>query len=175
MAAAWPSLLQDRDRGMSLASSRLNPVWLPDFRKPVGWLQEGLMKARPVVLSLLIAGLMTVGTVASRNQIGYARTVAIVNFVDPVLVTDRVVMGPVLIVHDDEKMAQGEACTRFYRFDPARGPQEEIVSFHCTPVQRPVAEKTRLTLSERTEPTCRRLLEYQIADESEAHAIPPTR
>ena len=34
------------------------------------------MKARPVVLSLLIAGLMTVGTVASRNRIGYARSAA---------------------------------------------------------------------------------------------------
>jgi len=175
MAAAWPSLLQNRDRGMSLASSKFNPVQLPDFRKTVGCLQEGLMKARPIVLSLLVAGLMTVGTVASRNQIGYARTTAIVHFVDPVLVTDRVVMGPVLIVHDDEKMARGEACTTFYRFDPARGPQEEIVSFHCTPVQRSVAEKTRLTLSERSEPTCKRLLEYQVAGESEAHAIPSMR
>jgi hypothetical protein len=80
----------------------------------------------------------------------------------------------VLIVHDDEKMALGEACTTFYRFDPARGPQEEIVSFHCTPVRRTVAEKTRLTLSERSEPTCKRLLEYQVAGESEAHAIPLT-
>jgi len=133
------------------------------------------MKARPLVLSLLIAGVMTVGTVASRSPIGYARTTAIVNFVDPVLVTDRVVMGPVLIVHDDEKMALGEACTTFYRFDPARGPQEEILSFHCTPVQRTVAGKTRLTLSERSDPGCKRLLEYQVAGDSEAHAIPVMR
>ena len=133
------------------------------------------MKARPLVLSLLIAGVMTVGTVASRSPIGYARTTAIVNFVDPVLVTDRVVMGPVLIVHDDEKMALGEACTTFYRFDPARGPQEEIVSFHCTPVQREQASTTQLTLSDRTDPGCKRLLEYQIAGESEAHAIPLTQ
>src|SRR4030095_3749123 len=108
----------------SLASSGLNPVWLPDFRKPVRCLQEGLMKARLVVLSLLLAGRMTVGTVASRTQIGYARTAAIVNFVDPVLVTDRIVMGPVLIVHDDEKMALGEACTTFHRFDPPARPAE---------------------------------------------------
>src|SRR6266545_5937903 len=41
---------------------------LAGFPKPVtGRLQEGLMKARPLVLSLLIAGLMTVGTVASRS------------------------------------------------------------------------------------------------------------
>ena len=38
-----------------------------------------------------------------------------------------------------------------------------------------VAEKTRLTLSERSEPGCKRLLEYQVAGESEAHAIPLTQ
>jgi hypothetical protein len=133
------------------------------------------MKARLLVLSPLIVGLMSVGTVASRSQSGTARTSAIVNFTDPVLVIDQLVMGPVLIVHDNDKMALGEACTTFYRFDPARGPQEEIVSFHCTPVRRTVAEKTRLTLSEKnSEPGCKRLLEYQVAGEAEAHAIPLT-
>jgi len=148
---------------------------LAGFPKPVtGRLQEGLMKARPLVLSLLIAGLMTVGTVASRSTNRTPRTAAIVNFTDPVLVVDQLVMGPVLIVHDDDKMALGLACTTFYRFDPARGPQEELLSFHCTPVQRTVTEKTRLTLSERPEPGCKRLLEYQVAGEAEAHAIPLT-
>jgi hypothetical protein len=132
------------------------------------------MKARPLALSLFIVGLMSVGTVASRSQSGTPRTSAIVNFTDPVLVVDQLVMGPVLIVHDDDKMALGLACTTFYRFDPARGPQEELLSFHCTPVQRTVTEKTRLTLSERPEPGCKRLLEYQVAGEAEAHAIPLT-
>jgi hypothetical protein len=130
------------------------------------------MKARPLALSLFIVGLMSVGTVASRSQSSTPRTSAIVNFTDPVLVVDQLVMGPVLIVHDDDKMALGLACTTFYRFDPARGPQEELLSFHCTPVQRPATETTRLTLSERKEPGCKRLLEYQVAGESEAHAIP---
>ena len=35
-------------------------------------------------------------------------------------------MGPYLIVHDDAKMERGEPCTTFYRFDPAKGPQEEV-------------------------------------------------
>ena len=132
------------------------------------------MKAYLLVLSLLVVGAMSVGTVASGAQ-GAAgpRTSAIVNFSDPVRVLDQLVMGPVLIVHDDQKMEQGEACTTFYRFDAARGPQEELISFHCTPVQRAVATTTRMTLSERDDAVgCRRLLEYQIAGESEAHAIP---
>jgi hypothetical protein len=131
------------------------------------------MKARFLVLSLLVVGVMTVGTGASRGQGGTNRkTWTIVNFVDPVMVKDQVVMGPVLIVHDDQKMEQGEACTTFYRFDPSRGPREELVSFHCTPVQRDVAATTQLTVSDSSEPGCRRLQSYQIAGESEAHAIP---
>jgi hypothetical protein len=132
------------------------------------------MKARFLVLSLLIVGSMSVVAVASRGQ-GAAgpRTWATFNFVDPVRVMDKIVMGPVMIVHDEEKMEQGEACTTFYRFDPARGPQEELISFHCTPVLRTAADTTRLTFSERDDAVgCRRLLEYQIAGEAEAHAIP---
>jgi len=130
------------------------------------------MKARFLVPALLVVGAIGVGAVASRGEGGINRkTSAIVNFVDPVRVLDQVVMGPVLIVHDDQKMEQGEACTTFYRFDRARGPQGEIVSFHCTPVQRDVAATTQLVVSESSEP-CKRLLEYQIVGESEAHAIP---
>jgi hypothetical protein len=132
------------------------------------------MKARFLVLSLLIVGTMSVVAVASRGQ-GAAgpRTWATINLVDPVWVIDKVMMGPVMIVHDEEKMEQGEACTTFYRFDPARGPQEELISFHCTPVQRTVSDTTRLTLSKRGDADgCQRLLEYQIAGETEAHAIP---
>ena len=132
------------------------------------------MKARFLVLSLLIVGTIGVGAVASRGQgvVGQPSS-AIVNFSDPVRVLDRIVMGPVLIVHDDQKMERGEACTTFYRFDPARGPQEELISFHCTPVLRTATDTTRLTLSERDDAAgCKRLLEYQIAGEAEAHAIP---
>jgi hypothetical protein len=132
------------------------------------------MKSRIIIGALMVVGGLSAGTFASRGgaDVNGARNWTLVNFVTPVLVQDRVVMGPVMIVHDDEKMERGEPCTTFYAFDRERGPREEIVSFHCTPVQRTVIEKTRLTLSERSDPGCKRLLEYQIAGEAEAHAIP---
>ena len=131
------------------------------------------MHARFLVLGALIVGTMSVGTVASRGQgVAGSRTWTMVNFADPVRVVDQFVMGPVMIVHDDQKMERGEACTTFYRFDPARGPQEELVSFHCTPAQRALAAETRLTLSKPDDAGCKRLLEYQIAGETEAHAVP---
>ena len=96
---------------------------------------------------------------------------SIVNFRDPVSVAGQLVMGPVLIVHDDSKMAHGEPCTTFYRFDPATGPKEVLASFHCVPKQTDRVAATTLT-TYASEAGCRKLIEYQIAGDSEAHVVP---
>ena len=134
------------------------------------------MKTRIIVGALIVVGLLGVGTVASRGgvEVSGSRQWTLVNFIDPVSVLGNIVMGPVMIVHDEEKMAGGEACTTFYRFDPSRGPREEIVSFHCTPIQRAVASSTTLTVANGHDAGCKKLVEYQIAGDSEAHAIPET-
>jgi hypothetical protein len=132
------------------------------------------MKSRIIIGALLIVGVLGAGTFASRGdaRVSGPRQWTIVNFINPVTVQGRPVMGPVMIVHDDEKMERGEPCTTFYRFDPSRGPREEIVSFHCTPVQRSAAASTTFTVERAADASCKRLVEYQIAGESEAHAIP---
>jgi hypothetical protein len=70
------------------------------------------MKLRIVVGAAMVVGLLGVGAFASRGgaDVTPARW-AIVHVLDPITVKGRVVMGPVMIVHDDEKMAQGEPCT----------------------------------------------------------------
>ena len=123
-----------------------------------------------------VIGLMAVvgaGTVAARSTNGVRtdKQWSIVNFVDPVYVLDKIVMGPVIIVHDSDKMARGEACTTFYRFKPGVGPKEELVSFHCRPRQANLVETTTFT-TVNTEPGCKRLVEYQIGGDAEAHGIP---
>lgn len=96
---------------------------------------------------------------------------SIVNFRDTVRVNGRYVAGPVLIVHDMKKMANGEPCTAFYRFDPAYGPKEELVSFHCIPKR---ASKIDTTTFKTVvlESGVKTLVEYQIAGDEEAHGIP---
>lgn len=130
------------------------------------------MRTRIIVGVTLLAALLGVGTFASRaGEVGGSRQWTVTNFPDAVRVKDALVMGPVLIVHDDAKMAQGKACTTFYRFVPGKGPQEELVSFHCLPVQRTAVDHTTFT----TIPSpvgCKRLTEYQIAGDSEGHGIP---
>jgi len=134
--------------------------------------QEGFMRARIIVGVVFVVALLCVGTFVSRagDRAGQ-RQWTVVNFMNPVQVKDRVVMGPVLIVHDDAKMAHGEACTSFYRFDTAKGPQEEIVSFHCQPEAKAVAQQTTFTYT-RGELGCEKLVSYQIAGDAEAHGVP---
>jgi hypothetical protein len=132
------------------------------------------MKSRILVGALIVIGLLGVGTFASHGgtDVSKPRQWTMVNFSNPVWVQGNLVMGPVMIVHDDQKMERGEACTTFYRFDPSRGPREELVSFHCTPVQRTVASETTLKVKNGPDGSCKRLVEFQIAGESEAHAVP---
>ncbi len=131
------------------------------------------MRLRIVAGVILLVALAGAGAVAAPGTsfVGPDKQWTIVNFQDPVLVKDRFVMGQVLIVHDTGKMARGEACTTFYGFDPARGPGEEIVSFHCQPRESKIVETTTLT-TKHIEPGCKRLVEYQIAGDFEVHGMP---
>jgi hypothetical protein len=131
------------------------------------------MRARIIVGVALLVTLLGVGTYASRGaDVAGARQWTIVHFIDPVLVTDQIVMGPVLIVHDSEKMAHGEACTTFYRFDPGKGPKEALVSFHCQPQLKEVVAETTFSYAEQQTPGCKRLVSYQIRGDAEAHGVP---
>jgi hypothetical protein len=130
------------------------------------------MRTRIIVGVAVVVALLGVGTFASRaGDVAGSRQWTIVNFSDPVLVKDQIVMGPVLIVHDSDKMSRGQACTTFYRFEPGKGPKEELVSFHCRPdLRAAVAETTFTTVDSPL--GCKRLTEYQIAGETESHGVP---
>jgi hypothetical protein len=131
------------------------------------------MRTRITVGIVFMIALFGVGTFATRaSERAGRRQWTIVNFADPVRVQDRVVMGPVLIVHDDEKMSQGQPCTTFYRFDPATGPQKPIVSFHCRPDKREAVDQTTFTYAPSSDASCKKLVAYQIAGDTEEHGIP---
>ena len=135
------------------------------------------MRSRIIVGSLLLLGVFAAGTIAtSGDGVAPPRQWGITNFTDPVLVTDQILMGPYLIVHDDARMERGEPCTSFYRFDPGKGPQEEVVSFHCTPANRKLVDKLTFTQTERHPHIgIPRVTEYQFAGDCEAHGIPTER
>jgi hypothetical protein len=130
------------------------------------------MRARIIVGVAVVIVALGVGALASRaGDVTSSRQWTIVNFPDAVQVKDTLIMGPVLIVHDSEKMARGQACTTFYRFDPAKGPKEELVSFHCLPQAATAVPETTFAYVD-TQAGCKRLVSYQIAGDSEAHGVP---
>lgn len=129
------------------------------------------MKLRVVVSLFVLLGALTAGTFAtSGDGVAPKKQWVLVNFDKPTVVGNTILMGPYLIVHDDDKMARGEPCTSIYRFDPKKGPQEEAVAFHCIPRQRPLTETLKLTVGGGTE--VRDLKEYQFAGDTEGHGVP---
>jgi hypothetical protein len=135
------------------------------------------MRSHFLVGAFLVAAVLTVGTVATTGDgVAPARQTAVVTLVEPTLVGATVVQGPVLFIHDAEKMARGEPCTTIRLFDPEKGPQEELVSFHCIPKARKVVSRFTMT----TRPNVELgfgyvLVEYQFAGDAEGHGVPPSK
>jgi hypothetical protein len=131
------------------------------------------MRSGIIVGVFVLVGLVGAGTIAAggTSYVGSDKQWTIANFPDPVLVKGVFIMGPVLVVHDSTKMARGEACSTFYRFDPSTGATEALASFHCRPKAGDTVEATTFT-TVLTDSGCKRLVAYQIAGDSEAHALP---
>ena len=132
------------------------------------------MRSGILVSTLILVGLAAPATVTtSGNGVAPVRQWAIVYLTEPTLIGSTIVQGPVLFTHDNAKMTRGEPCTTVSLYEPAKGPAEEIASFHCIPTARTVAHKFTIT----TRPNealgfgCV-LTEYQFAGDSEGHGVP---
>ena len=130
------------------------------------------MKTRIIIGVVALIGVLGVGTYASRaGDLARRPQWTNVNILDPLQVPDKIIKGPVLIVQDAQKMIRGEACTTFYRFEAGKGPREQLISFHCKPTMKTVIAQTTFNVVD-TPSGCKRLVEYQIGGDSEAHGIP---
>ncbi len=121
-----------------------------------------------VVLALLAALAVTAGL----SSAAATREWACVNFREPVQIGKYFLMGPHLIVHDQDKMAQGQPCTYIYEGNQPR-PEKLVVSFHCRPIARNAA--SLFTISVRRSPDVLAILglqEFQFAGSSEGHGVP---
>jgi hypothetical protein len=130
---------------------------------------------RFVVAAVFVAAALGSGAPAA----GDARRVALrqsatVFIAEPTLIGNTIVIGPVLFVHDEGKMARGEPCTSVRLIDPASGPTEEIAAFHCIPRHGRIVKRFTLT----TRPNVSlgygcALIAYQFAGDPEIHGVPP--
>jgi hypothetical protein len=133
------------------------------------------MQSRILVGTLVLLGVLGAGPVAtSGDGLAPARQRAIAYLTEPTLIGSTIVQGPVLFTHDNAKMARGEPCTTVHLFDPSKGRDEEIASFHCIPTPRKVVHKFTITTRSNTALGYGCVLtEYQFAGDSEGHGVPP--
>jgi hypothetical protein len=134
---------------------------------------EENMRARHSAARLLLLGLVIAAALPVWASGSGSRQWAITYLQEPTLIGSTIVQGPVVFVHDNEKMARGEPCTSIKLFDPARGAIEEIAAFHCIPTPRTVVS----TFTIRTRPNVEIgygcvLTEYQFAGDAEGHGVP---
>ena len=134
------------------------------------------MHARIFIVAVLISAGFACGIFASGDHgHGTAHQWAIAYLLEPALVESTIVKGPVLFVHDADKMARGEPCTSVRVLEPLSGSFEEIASFRCIP--RPGTLTNHFTLTAQRQLTdgigCV-LTAYQFAGDPEVHGVPTT-
>jgi hypothetical protein len=129
---------------------------------------------RSVLIAFIASAIALFVKVATGQDRAYAppREVAVVEFAETVKLLDVFLRGQYLVVHDEEKMAQGEPCLYVFRY--AQGQKGKLVaSFHCKPASRERVARFRVIVSKnRTPYDVPEVREIQFAGSTMAHRVP---
>lgn len=126
------------------------------------------MKRILLATSMFAALVLTIGVFTAQAKPEPKKTErATIEFNEQVKLLNVFLKGEYFIMHDEDRMAKGEDCTYIY---DAKG--KLVVSFHCTPVERPKADRFRVV-------TARSIItngpaeirEIQFAGSTEAHLV----
>ena len=126
------------------------------------------MKRLLIAASMLATLMLAIGVFAAHTEAEVKKNErATIEFTQTVKLLNVVLKGEYLVIHDEEKMAKGEDCTYVY---DSKG--KLIVSFHCTPVERPKSDRFRV-VTRRMDPSgLNEVVEIQFAGSTEAHQVP---
>ena len=125
------------------------------------------MKKFLIATSMTAALMITIGAFAAHTKAEASKNDrATIEFTQTVKLLNVVLKGEYLAVHDEALMAKGEACTYLY---DKKG--KLVVSFHCTPIERPKADRFRV-VTRRLDPSgLSEVVEIQFAGTTEAHLV----
>lgn len=127
-----------------------------------------------IILTGLLFSVLTIGGIAltpkSSAQVP-GKEVAVVEITDKLKLGDKILQGTYIFEHDDERMARGEPCMYIYMSDKGK-PGDKVATFHCTPVERPVAKNVVISVAMTPDPDVWRLKEIQFAGSSKGHLVP---
>ncbi len=136
------------------------------------------MKRFSQVSLIFVAIAMVVGAQALRAHAATpGKDMSVVDLPDKTRVMKTVLQGKYIFIHDDEKMAKGDACFYIYEYSsdaagqPEARPDKLAVSFHCQPVQRQKATHIVLTYG-MVNPELFELREIQFTGSTEGHRVP---
>jgi hypothetical protein len=136
------------------------------------FLVNGLILIVIAVFAIAVFALATFASAAPADK-----DVAVVDIPDKAKLVKAELLGKYIFIHDDSKMATGEACLYVYRYgvDPNGKPDARadnlVVSFHCVPIDRPKASQTVLTYG-MTDNGSLELREIQFTGSLKGHRVP---
>jgi hypothetical protein len=131
------------------------------------------MKRFAIVVFILVVTFWFSGSWAPTTQAeSPTREKAVVEFAQTVKLMGVLLKGEYVIVHDEERMAQGHPCTYVYRSkDGKEG--ELVTSFHCEHVDRARAKGfTTRYFSRSTAYEMPEIQEFQFAGSTAGHRVP---
>ena len=112
-----------------------------------------------IILTGLIFSVLTIGGIAltpKSSAQSQSKEVAVVEITDKLKLEDKILQGTYIFEHDDERMARGEPCMYIYTSNKGK-PGDKVASFHCTPVERPVAKNVVISVAMTPDPDVWRL------------------
>jgi hypothetical protein len=136
----------------------------------VGSTEEGIMK-RVFLLLIACASMLAGVALAQRQTHPAAKQGAVVEFTDKTKLGGETLLGKYYFEHDDSRMARGEACMYVHTYDGSKA-GKLVVSFHCTPVERPKVRDTVVSVAMTSKPDVFVLMEIQFARSTKGHLVP---
>lgn len=123
-----------------------------------------------LMISIAIIGVFLVGVGAVNAPAKAKKERALVQFTETVRLRDAFLRGQYLVVHDEDRMAQGEACLYIYRGE-VENADRLVVAYHCRPVERTKVDQFTILTSRANSFDMPEVLEIQFGGSSEAHQV----
>jgi hypothetical protein len=127
-----------------------------------------------LMFSLAVFGAALIGA-GLLNPAGRAEAAskerALVEFTETVKLRDVFLKGQYLVVHDEDRMYEGEACLSIYS-GTTETPDQLVVSYHCQRVNRVRSDQFKVRISRARWYEIPEVTEIQFAGSSDAHRVP---
>jgi len=128
---------------------------------------------RIIILMIISLPVLLGSTFAQRQTNPATKDAAVVEFTDKTKLGGEILFGTYYFEHDDSRMARGEPCMYVYKYEQDKA-GKLVVSFHCTPVDRPKARDVIVSLAMSNSPDVFLLTEIQFKGSTKGHLVPGT-